>query len=202
MRIKSDSAKSSRLFDRIAPMYGRTFSFQYNNYLEIYQRQLVKEILADCRYVLDIGCGTGAMASALCDSGYQVTGVDASLGMLRQAKKLIDPEANSCVLSDVNSGLPFQAKRFDICLASYVAHGLKPPQRLALYSEMRRLASQLVIIHDYNNKRSLITDITEWGEGGDYFNFIKVVQGELRDYFGNLQVLPVEPRAALYVCRV
>lgn len=193
---------SSRLFDRIAPMYGRTFDFQYKNYLEIYQREAVKQILADSHSILDIGCGTGAMASALRDSGYQVTGVDASLGMLRQAKKLINPDTTSCALSDVNSGLPFFAKGFDVCLASYVAHGLKPPQRLALYAEMRRLAGKLVIIHDYNNKRSLITDIAEWGEGGDYFNFIKVVQGELRDYFGNLQVMPVEPRAALYVCRV
>jgi hypothetical protein len=40
------------------------------------------------------------------------------------------------------------------------------------------------------------------GEGGDYFNFIKVVQDELRDYFGNLQVIPVEPRAALYICQI
>ena len=87
MRTKSDPDGSSRLFDLIAPIYGRTFRFQYKNYLEIYQRQAVKEILADCRSILDIGCGTGSMASALRDSGYQVTGADASLGMLRQAKK-------------------------------------------------------------------------------------------------------------------
>ena len=190
------------MFDLIAPIYGRTFRFQYKNYLEIYQRQPVKEILADCRSILDIGCGTGSMASALRDSSYQVTGVDASLGMLRQANNLISPETTSCVFSDVNSGLPFVAKGFDVCLASYVAHGLKAPQRLALYAEMRRLAVKIVIIHDYTDKRSLITNIVEWGEGGDYFNFIKVVQGELRDFFGNLQVIPVEPRAALYICRI
>lgn len=120
---------------------------------------------------------------------------------VRQKKRVI-PEAASCILSDVISGLPFSTKGFDVCLSSYVAHGLKPPQRLALYSEMRRLASRIVIIHDYTDKRSLITDIAEWSEGGDYFNFIKVVQGELRDFFRNLQVIPVEPRAALYVCRI
>lgn len=202
MKQKSVSDGSSRLFDLIAPIYGRTFRYQYKNYLEIYQRQPVKEILTDCHSILDIGCGTGSMASALRDSGYQITGVDASLGMLRQAKYLISPDATSCVFSDVNSGLPFIAKGFDVCLASYVAHGLKPPQRLALYAEMRRLAGKLVIIHDYNDKRSLITNIVEWGEGGDYFNFIKVVQSELSDFFGNLQVIPVEPRAALYICRI
>ncbi len=202
MRTKSDPDGSSRLFDLIAPIYGRSFRLQYQLYLEIYQRQPVKEILADCRSILDVGCGTGAMASALRDNGYQITGVDASLGMLRQAKKLLSPDAASCVLSDVNSGLPFFARGFDVCLASYVAHGMKPPQRLALYAEMRRLAGKRVIIHDYTDKRSLITSILEWVEGGDYFNFINIVQGELRDFFGNLQVIPVEPRAALYICRV
>jgi hypothetical protein len=46
-------------------------------------------------------------------------------------------------------------------LASYVAHGLKPPERLALYAEMRRLAGKIVIIHDYTDKRSIVTSIVE-----------------------------------------
>lgn len=202
MRANSDSEGSSRLFDVIAPIYGRSFRLQYQIYLEIYRRQPLKEILASCNSILDVGCGTGAMASALRDSGYQVTGVDASLGMLRQAKKLVSRDAASCVLSDVNDGLPFFARGFDVCLASYVAHGMKLPQRLALYAEMRRLSDKIVIIHDYTDKRSLITSILEWIEGGDYFNFSKIAQGEIRDFFGNLQVIPVEPRAALYICRV
>lgn len=202
MRSKSDLDGSSRMFDLIAPIYARSFCLQQRTYREIYQRDPIREILADCRSILDVGCGTGAMASVLREAGYQVIGADASHGMLRQAKKLVNPEAVSCVLSDVNKGLPFIASSFDVCLASYVAHGLKPPQRLSLYAEMRRLAGKLVIIHDYTDKRSLITDIAEWGERGDYFNFIKVVQGELRDFFGNLQVITVEPRAALYICRV
>jgi len=196
------TTKSSRLFDRIAPIYGRSFRFQVKTYQEIYQRQPVRQIFVDCHSILDVGCGTGAMAKALRDCGYEITGVDASIGMLRQAKKLINPTAASCVLSDVNSGLPFRDEKFDACLTSYVAHGLQPDQRLSLYAEMRRLARKWVIIHDYTAKRSLITDVAEWGEGGDYFNFIKVVQAELRDFFGNLQVIAVERRAALYICRI
>lgn len=202
MRAKPDSVGSSRRFDLIAPAYGRGFPSQHQLYREIYQREPVKQILAGSSSILDVGCGTGALACALRENGYQVTGTDASLGMLRQAIKLIKPTAASCVLADATSGLPFIAKGFDVCLASYVAHGLKPNQRLSLYAEMRRLSRNLVIIHDYTAKRSLITSVLEWGEGGDYFNFIKVVQNELREYFGNLQVIAVEPRAALYVCRV
>ena len=193
---------STRLFDRIAPIYGRSFQLQYRLYLEIYRRKTVKDILAGCHCILDVGCGTGAMASALRDRGYEVAGVDASLGMLRQAKKRVRPATTTCVLSDVSSGLPFLSKGFDACLASYVAHGLKPLQRPLLYAEMRRLASKLVIVHDYTDKRNLITSVMEWGERGDYFNFIKVVQDELCEFFGNLEVITVEPRAALYICRV
>lgn len=202
MPSRSDSVGSSRLFDLIAPFYSLSFRFQHQLYREIYQREQVKQTLADCHSMLDIGCGTGAMACALKDNGYQVTGVDASLGMLRQAKKLLNPSLTSCVLSNAASGLPFISKGFDFCLASYVAHGLKPNQRLVLYAEMRRLSRNLVIIHDYTAKRSLITNLVEWGEGGDYFNFINVVQDELRDFFGNLQIISVEPRAALYICRI
>lgn len=202
MRAKANPNSSSCLFDRIAPIYGRNFRFQNQVYLKIYQRSHVREILSGCSSVLDIGCGTGAMASALREIGYQVTGVDASLGMLRQAKKFVPANEALCVLSDFTSGLPFQPKKFDVCLASYVAHGLKAPQRLALYSEMRRLAGKLVIIHDYTDKRSLITSILEWGEGGDYFNFIKVVRDEICDFFGNLQVVTVESRGALYICQI
>ena len=99
-----------------------------------------KEVLADCRSILDIGCGTGTIASALRDSVYQVTSADASLGMLRLAKKRVKPDATYCVLSDTNSGLHSPVKGFDICLASYIAHGLKPPQKHLFQAEMRRLA--------------------------------------------------------------
>ena len=202
MRTKMGPVGSTRLFDRIAPIYGRSFQLQYRLYLEIYRRKTVKDILAGCHCILDVGCGTGAMASALRDRGYEVAGVDASLGMLRQAKKLVSADETSCVLSDVHRGLPFLPKGFDVCLASYVAHGLRPNERQSLYSEMRRLAGKIVIIHDYNDKRSLITSVLEWGEGGDYFNFIKVVQGEIHEFFGNLEVITIKPRAALYICRV
>jgi len=202
MSGQTGSAGSTRLFDRIAPLYSRSFRYQYQLYLEIYQRENVRAILDATHSILDVGCGTGAMACALHANGYQLTGVDASLGMLRQAKRLMKPDAAVCILSNAATGLPFTEKQFDACLASYVAHGLKPSQRISLYAEMRRMADKLVIIHDYTEKRTLITSVLEWGEGGDYFNFIHVVREELLGYFGNLQVIPVEPQAALYVCRV
>ena len=43
--------------------------------------------------VLDVGCGTGLMAQALTNLGYQVVGVDASAAMLARARALLGPDA-------------------------------------------------------------------------------------------------------------
>ena len=96
--------------------------------------------------------------------------------------------------------MPFEDKSFDVAIASYVAHGLKEPERRLLYAEMKRLSKHLVVIYDYNGNRSALTDIVEWLEGGDYFNFIKKVKGELGEVFGEVRTIDVDVRATWYVC--
>jgi len=41
-------------------------------------------------------------------------------------------------------------------------------------------------------KISLVSDMAEWLEGSDYFNFIRIVESELKGYFGNVQVSMLE----------
>ena len=48
--------------------------------------------------------------------------------------------------------------------------------------------------------RRLLTSIVEYAEGGDYFNFIRKVQDELRAVFTSLKVVRVGKQAAWYVC--
>jgi len=50
--------------------------------------------------------------------------------------------------------------------------------------------------------RSPVTNIAEFAEGGDYFHFIRVVKDELRDYFGNLEIVPTEKRSCCYICNI
>jgi len=103
-------------------------------------------------------------------------------------------ECNTC------SKLPFEDKSFNLAISSYVAHGLHIEKRVQLYKEMNRLTKDYVIIHDYNSKRNIMTDIIEWLEGGDYFNFIKVVETELKEHFKSVRVVNVKKRAAWYIC--
>jgi hypothetical protein len=69
-----------------------------------------------------------------------------------------------------------------------------------MYLEMNRLTKSYVIIHDYNSKRGFFTDIIEWLEGGDYFNFIENVQNELNKNFKTVKVINVKKQAAWYIC--
>ncbi len=56
--------------------------------------------------------------------------------------------------------------------------------------------------YDYNEHQGLITDIVEWLEGGDYFNFIKKIRHELNETFKDVKVINANIRSALYVAKL
>lgn len=142
-----------------------------------------------------------ALSKLLFDKGLKVTGVDPSKGMLAQANKRL--KNSDIKLIKITSGekLPFPDNSFDIVISSYVAHGLNPRDRIKLYEEMKRVSKKYVILHDYNEKRGILTTIIEWLERGDYFNFIKVAKDELDSVFFDVKVIDVDTRAAWYICR-
>lgn len=190
------------IFNKIAPVYGLFFNFQKKHF------QKVLDFVADVvdlslyRNVIDIGCGTGALCSVLNQMGLRVTGVDYARKMLDIAKRKTSGEGIHFLEGSVLEKLPFGDNSFEISIASYVAHGLELDDRKKMYEEMARISSQLVIIYDYNNKRSMLTDFVEWLERGDYFNFIKSVRSELKEQFGAVKVFTVDKRAAWYICEV
>ena len=94
----------------------------------------------------------------------------------------------------------FEDKSFDVSITSYVAHGLKAPDRKLMYAEMNRITKNLIILYDYNQKRSIWVDIIEWLEGGDYFNFIENVNNELNENFGKVIVIQISRMASCYIC--
>ena len=203
----SDS-RSNRIFSGIAPLYGLFFDRQRRHYgavLTSVQNMLALPARAT---ILDVGCGTGALVSILSDRGFEVTGVDPVRGMLDiAARKLAGastdkPTGNPVALvqASVLERLPFDDKSFDVAIASYVAHGLSAPERKVMYAEMSRVARRLVVFHDYNANRSLLTDFAERLEGGDYFAFIKIARAEMEQSFRSVRVVDVGPHAAWYLC--
>lgn len=194
------------LFDAIAPAYGLFYGYQRRGYARIVEKAKAELEFLPGASVLDVGCGTGALCAVLAGRGFLVTGVDPARKMLDVAEKKRQNKGVRFVCADVTSGLPFEDKSFDIAIASYVAHGLRPEERKLLYAEMGRVAKRKVIIYDYNQKRSLLTSLVEWLEQGDYFRFIRVAENEMkncvsqmRECFSDVRVVQVGPRAAWYI---
>lgn len=192
--------KSSLLFNLIAPIYGLFYNYQKSRYADIVESVKSEMDISSFRTILDVGCGTGALCSVLKDKGMDVTGIDPAIKMLNIA--MSKPENNSVEFLQANTveGLPFEDKSFDIAISSYVTHGLKEEERKRMYAEMSRITRSYVIIHDYNDKRLLLTSIIEWLEGGDYFHFIKNAEPEMKNCFSELRVIKVDTRANWYIC--
>ena len=188
------------IYDILAPVYALFFNRQYIYFNKIQDRVKDKIDISQYENVLDIGCGSGALGKTLYHAGLEVTGVDASEKMIDQAKKRLKDTKVELFTIDPSKRLPFEDKSFDVIITSYVMHGLKTQERLKLYDEMKRIAKHRVIIHDYNKNRRLITDIIEWLEGGDYFNYIEVAEEEMKSVFKEVEVLEVDKRAAWYMC--
>lgn len=198
------SASHIRLFDVIAPIYSLFFQLQVRNYRRIIQNN--SSIFKDGQYqILDIGCGTGALAFVLSGMGQSVTGIDGSARMIKLARWL--NRKNQAVFQvgdalgwpDPGSPLADSRKKYDLVVASYVLHGLHHEQRRALYGMMKRLAAKRVVIMDYNQKRALLTSLVEWLERGDYFNFIKSVEAEMKANFPSVNIVQTGKRSALYI---
>lgn len=188
------------IFDIIAPIYGKFFNMQRKFYSRVVNKVKSEFDISEFSTILDIGCGTGALCQVIHKAGLEVTGADPSKLMLNQAKNKLQRLPIELVHINPDERLPFEDKSFDLVISSYVAHGLDPKERLKLYKEMRRIAKNFVIIHDYNENRALLTTIIEWLENGDYFNFIKVAESEMNEVFDQVTKINVEKRAAWYIC--
>lgn len=187
-------------FSLIAPFYGLFFKFQIKYFNKILNYTAGDFNLLQYKTILDIGCGTGALCQVLYSQGMQVTGVDAEENMIKVARRKLRRQNIALITADINKGLPFANQSFDIVITSYVAHGLPVDERKKLYAEMKRLAKQRVILHDYNQNRALLTSLIERLEGGEYFNFIKRVREELEETFAEVYIIQVDTRAAWYIC--
>ena len=194
-------SSSINLFNNISIIYGMFFDIQVSYYKKIIDRINPEFDMTKYNSVLDVGCGTGALSNVLYDKGLSVTGIDPSEGMLKQAQKRRRDKDIKLIKIIPGEKLPFPDNSFDIVISSYVAHGIKSEERIKFYKEMKRVAKEYVILHDYNDTRNIITTIIEWLENGDYFNFIKVAKDELEDIFQDVNVVDVDTRAAWYICK-
>ncbi|RCV49199.1 class I SAM-dependent methyltransferase [Marinitenerispora sediminis] len=91
-----------------------------------YERPAMLALAGDVtgRRILDAGCGAGPLSAALRDRGADVTGIDASPGMLALARRRLGDDAQLHV-ADLSDPLPFPDGAFDDVVASLVLHYLE-----------------------------------------------------------------------------
>ncbi len=184
------------LFNIIAPGYNWFFKSQTRNYSDLLSKYIDKlEIPNNCR-ILDAGCGTGALSQALVNRGYQVIGVDMAKMMMHYGSR----RGLDCRYGNIIDGLDFEDKSFDLVVFAFVAHGLDREKRKKIFTEASRLARSKVLFHDYSSERSRITNIIEYIEGGDYFNFIKTGLEEMESVFSRVEVIKIKKYTNWYIC--
>lgn len=198
----NNKKKRFNVFQVIAPVYGSFYNMQKRNYQLGLQQLFTQLDFSTINTLLDIGCGTGALASVLSQMGFQVTGIDSSSRMLQKGMQKAENRNIRFVLGNIIERLPYEDKSFDASFASLVAHGFTSEDRKIMYTEMSRISKKYMILLDYNKNRTLLTDIAERLEGSDYFNFIQQAEIELRQQFSNVTVIPNANQTDWYIVKL
>ncbi len=184
------------LFNIISPGYNWFFKSQTRNYAEILSKYIDKLEIPNRGRILDAGCGTGALTQALSDRDFEVTGVDMAGMMMRYGTK----RGLDCRYGNIIDGLDFEDNSFDLVAFAFVAHGLDRDKRRKLFIEAARLSRGKVLFHDYSSERNMITNIIEYIEGGDYFNFIRTGLSEMEEIFSSVEVVRIKKYTNWYIC--
>lgn len=113
----------------IAQIYNTTEHaiYRYLAYRDI--PQLISKYVAGDK-ALDYGAGTGISTQFLISQKFQVTGVDVSNDMLKQAR--INCPTNEFYLLE-NSSIPLPATSFDLVFSSFVLFELSTPEMVVSY---------------------------------------------------------------------
>ena len=137
------------LYDHVAHDYDQVFKPHVAEHYLRKRTAVVRDLLPFGGTVLDVGCGTGALAGWIQRAGFDVVGVDLSTGMLVEALE----NGVGAVYAGYSSALPFEDNVFDLSLSVATMHHLETPERVAdTIAEMGRVVRPggYILIWDHN----------------------------------------------------
>jgi len=130
--------------------------------------------------IIDVATGTGAQAYELAKLGFDVTGVDLSPEMLKQAKKKLAKSLKLRFLHADATELPFRNNEFDGASISLGLHDMPNEIGLAVLSEIKRVVKKngSILIVDYMEPKkhavaTLLHPLIKLYETPNYDLFIK-----------------------------
>lgn len=136
-------------FDEIASIYDESLPPHVTAH---YLDKRVRYVAENCRpgRGLDVGCGTGVLASRLAGLGFEMSGIDPSPAMLEVLERRA-PEVQSVLAS--GEDLPFDDSAFDLVLTVAALHHIAEPDAVRrTLAEMVRVCSPggRIVIWDHN----------------------------------------------------
>ncbi|MCA1647600.1 MAG: methyltransferase domain-containing protein [Chloroflexi bacterium] len=137
------------LYAAVAHEYDDVFPRHVAEHYLAKRTGLIKDLLPLGGLVLDVGCGTGQLGSAIASEGFDVFGVDLSASMVARARE----RGLVGTFAAVTTALPFAANSFDLALTVATLHHLETPERVATtIREMARIVkpSGFVVLWDHN----------------------------------------------------
>lgn len=191
-----------QLFDLIAPAYALFFKVQLRLYRGALKRR-PEFLTGESLRILDLGCGTGALAGALLELGHVVTGIDGSRNMVRIASRFHSmPQARFQQANLLAPELDLSAFTPDLVVTSLVLHGLAGDQRDRVLDRVRTSGAKALLILDYGARRNVLINLIEWLEGGDYFRFVHDFPAELAEKFGEYETARIHRFFKWYIIKL
>jgi len=129
--------------------------------------------------VLDVACGTGALALAIAGKARHVTGIDLSEEVIAVAQRMARRRGTGNVLFETRDAADlscYTSNEFDIAITSMAVHQFDASVAVKILAGMRRISRRVIII-DYNHqmprgwRRSLAWGIERMAGGEHYRNF-------------------------------
>ena len=115
-------------------------------------RRRVVEMINPGDKVIDIACGTGAMAAAIAKHAGHVTGLDLAVDMIITARRMAQRKGIDNItfeLQDASDLSCYADNCFDVAVTSMSMHQFDPEVAVKVLSEMKRVAKR-VVVADYN----------------------------------------------------
>ena len=145
----------------------------------------VKEILTEGSSVLDVGCGTGRLASQLLDKCGRIEIIDPSEKNIEIARAKLAGSPTGKVLIHHTDAFGFLVKsnvEYDFAVVSYVIHEIEKEDRDVLLFALATVAEKIVMV-DYlvpqpRNYCGVLNELVEYGAGTEHYrNFKTFVKG-------------------------